>query len=597
LRVAWAAFNLAHGLSVIVLVVAAWCGVVSLRVWAPEARSVELLVGARRTALEAGEGGYWKLPDATLLPGTDYWLSVNGGPPTPDPRSPSQPHGVHAASRSINLADFKWEDADFRAAPLSEAVIYELHVGTFTAAGTFEAAIERLAHLVELGVTHVELMPVCEFSGERGWGYDGVSLFAPHHTYGGPEGLQRFVAACHRRGLGVILDVVYNHVGPRGNYLPRFGPYFLQEGTPWGAAVNLRGPHSDGVRRFFIDNALMWLQDYHFDGLRLDAVQAFRDDGAFPFLAELAWEVRRAGERAGKEWILIAECDRSDPRTTRELNAGGLGMSAQWSDEFQFAIHSLLTGEHNGRLQDFGQLTQLAAVLEHGFWLRGQYSHFRGRSHGHPLDEPELGRLLGYLQTHDQVGNRPGGDRLSHLVSWQQLQAASALLLLGPFVPMLFQGEEWAASTPFFYFTDHEDAALGRDVKLGREREYAELGFDPSQAVDPQAPEAFTRSKLRWEELQQPEHHSVLDFYQALIALRRATPDFAQLPVDVRFDPDARWLLLDRGVWAVAVNFLNTPQNLSLRAAPELKLSAGSVALRGAELELGAHALAILRFS
>jgi maltooligosyltrehalose trehalohydrolase len=337
--------------------------------------------------------------------------------------------------------------------------VYELHVGTFSPAGTFEGAIAHLEHLVELGVTHVELMPVCQFAGERGWGYDGVNLFAPHAHYGGPEGLKRLVDACHARGLGVLVDVVYNHLGPRGNHLGRFGPYFTERHTPWGSAVNLCHAGSDEVRRFFIDNALMWLRDYHADGLRFDAVQAFEDDRAFPFLAELARELEAEGARRGKRWELIAECDRADPRTTRPLEAGGLGMSAQWSDDLQFALHAFLTGERNGRLQDFGDLEAVARVLEHGFRHRGGFSRFRGRAHGHPLERPDPRRLLGYLQTHDQVGNRPRGERFSALVGAAQLRQAAALVLLAPFVPMLFQGEEWAASTPFFYFTDHGDPA------------------------------------------------------------------------------------------------------------------------------------------
>ncbi|HEV8550474.1 MAG TPA: malto-oligosyltrehalose trehalohydrolase [Polyangiaceae bacterium] len=567
----------------------------TFRVWAPRATRVTVVSDDARVPLERGEHGYFELAPPNAAPIGDYFLSLDDGPPLPDPRTAHQPAGIHGPSRRVNHAAFAWSDGNFQAPPLAAGVVYELHVGTFSERGTFDGAIEHLDELVELGISHVELMPVCEFSGGRGWGYDGVNLFAPHHAYGGPEGLKRLVDACHARGLAVILDVVYNHLGPRGNHLNRFGPYFTEGHTPWGAAVNLRRAGSDEVRRFFIDNALMWLEDYHLDGLRLDAVQAFEDDRAFPFLAELARAVQAAGEKRGKHWELIAECDRSDPRTTRSLRAGGLGMTAQWSDDFQFALHAFFTGEHNGRLQDFGELADVAHVLAHGFRHQDTFSAFRGRVHGHPFERPEQRRLVGYLQTHDQVGNRPRGERFSALVTRPVLEQAAALMLLAPFVPMLFQGEEWAASTPFLYFTDHGEAALARDVKAGREREYHALGFDLRGALDPESEEAFVRSRLVWCERDAPGHRAVLDWYRTLIRLRRAEPDFQALPTTVEFDESEGWLVLDRGRWAVAVVTAREARQVPLAGPAELVLERGHVELEAGRVRVGPHGVAVFR--
>ena len=566
-----------------------------LKVWAPRAGRVEVVTTDRRVPLRRSSNGEHELDDASIDLTADYRLCLDGGPPLPDPRSEHQPAGIEGPSRRVDHAAFAWTDTGFAPVPLARGVIYELHVGTFSARGTFEGVIEHLSHLVDLGVTHVELMPVCEFAGERGWGYDGVNLFAPHHAYGGPLGLKRLVDACHARGLALILDVVYNHLGPRGNHLGRFGPYFTDRHTPWGAAVNLRDRGSDEVRRFFIDNALLWLGDYHVDALRLDAVQAFDDDRAFPFLAELAREVQAAGARRGKRWELIAECDRADPRTTAPLDGGGLGMDAQWSDDFQFAMHAFATGERNGRLEDFGELARLAHVLEHGFRHQGTFSAFRGRTHGHPRAEPQKARLLGYLQTHDQVGNRPRGERLSALVEPAVLRQLAALMLLGPFVPMLFQGEEWAASTPFVYFTDHGDPGLARDVKEGREREYRALGFELHGTLDPESPDAFNRSRLRWDERETPAHAEVLAWYRALIGLRREQPDFASLPSRVDFDPAERWLLLDRGRLVVALCFAGEPYALPLASGDALVLAHGAVAAAPDSVRVGPGGVAVVR--
>lgn len=567
----------------------------SLEVWAPRAGRVELVTAGRSVPLRRSANGMHELTEAGVDLTLDYWLCLDGGPPLPDPRSEHQPAGIEGPSRRVDHAAFVWNDASFEPLPLARGIVYELHVGTFSEAGTFAGAIEHLPELVELGVTHVELMPVCEFAGTRGWGYDGVNLFAPHHAYGGPVELKRLVDACHAHGLAVILDVVYNHLGPRGNHLGRFGPYFTERHTPWGAAVNLRDRGSDEVRRFFVDNALMWLRDYHVDGLRLDAVQAFDDDRAFPFLAELAREVQACAARHGKRWELVAECDRADPRTTVPLEQGGLGMNGQWSDDFQFALHAFATGERNGRLMDFGELAWVARVLEHGFRHHGTFSAFRGRLHGHPLEEPVKARLLGYLQTHDQVGNRPRGERISALVPPALLRQLAALMLLGPFVPLLFQGEEWAASTPFVYFTEHGDPGLAREVKEGREREYRALGFDLEGTLEPESAEAFTRSRLSWHERTTPAHAEVLAWYRALIALRRAEPGFEGLPARVDFDPAGRWLVLDRERLTVLLCFAGERYELPVATGTELVLSSGEAAFADDRVRVAAGGVAVLR--
>ncbi|HVZ36396.1 MAG TPA: malto-oligosyltrehalose trehalohydrolase, partial [Polyangiaceae bacterium] len=472
----------------------------------------------------------------------------------------------------------------FAPTPLEQGVIYELHIGTFTSAGTFAGAIERLDQLVELGVTHLELMPLAEFPGSRGWGYDGVDLFAPHHAYGTPDDLKRLVDACHARGLSVLLDVVYNHLGPDGNYLGRFGPYFTREyATPWGAAVNLDGSGSDEVRRFFCDNALMWLENYHFDGLRLDAVHALLDRSAVPFLEQLTREVATLGQRLGRRKVLIAESDLNDPRLVRSYESGGLGCDGAWSDDFHHSLHALLSGERGGYYADFGELSDVRQALTQGFAYAGRYSAFRGRSQGRPLTGVPLSRLVGYLQNHDQIGNRAAGDRLGRSLSPEQLELAAALVLTGPFVPLLFQGEEWNAASPFQYFTDHQSPELGRAITLGRQRECVARGERLENVPDPQALETFQASKLDWYELVLPEHRSVLDWYRTLIRLRRSEPDLVSPEIpEVRIDPGGRWLTSRRGRVLVAANF--TPGPLGLPTSVGARLLLGS---RGAEVSSG----------
>ncbi|MDQ4064634.1 MAG: malto-oligosyltrehalose trehalohydrolase, partial [Actinomycetota bacterium] len=520
-------------------------------VWAPRAERVEVVEDGQRRSLPRGDDGWFTGID--LPPGTDYMLSLDGGDPRPDPRSRYQPEGVDGPSRVVD-PHFDWTDDRWRGFPLHSAVIYELHVGTFTPGGTLDRAIERLDHLVGLGVNAVELMPVAEFSGDRGWGYDGVDLYAVHHAYGGPDALRRFVDACHARGLAVILDVVYNHLGPAGNYLREFGPYFTDKyGTPWGEAVNLDDRHADEVRAFFIDNALMWLRDYHFDGLRLDAVHAIVDTSAVHFLEELGDAVRGLETQLGRTLWVIAESDLNDPRLVWRKERGGYGLDAQWSDDFHHALHAVLTGERSGYYSDFGAVSQLADALRRAYVYDGRYSAYRQRRHGRPAAGLEGFRFLGYLQNHDQIGNRARGDRSSALMAPELLKVAAALVMTSPFVPMLFMGEEWGASTPWMYFTDHRDPELGRAVSDGRKREFAAFGWDPGDVPDPQDAATFERSKLRWDELEDPLHADLLDWHRRLIRLRREIPALTNGRMDlveVTHSEDPPWLVMRRGAGA-----------------------------------------------
>jgi len=538
-------------------------------VWATLPKRVQLQVNGHNHPMRRGEDGWWSAEVDSAGSGSDYGFVLDGEGPFPDPRSPWQPNGVHALSRVLAHDLFKWTDAGFHAPPLSRAVIYELHVGTFTPAGTFESAIERLDHLAQLGVTHVELMPVAEYSGKHGWGYDGVDLFAPHQAYGGPENLKKLVNACHARGLAVLLDVVYNHLGPSGNYLAKFAPYFNSRyHTPWGWAVNFDGPRSDEVRRFFCDNALMWLRDYHFDGLRLDAVHAIFDTSARPFLEQLGDEVRQLSRQTGRPLVVIPESDLNDPRLLWPRERGGFGLDAQWSDDFHHALHAVLTGERIGYYEDFGALADLAKALGNAYVYDGRYSAYRQRHHGRPPVDLDGHRFLGYAQTHDQVGNRAQGERLSQLVTGDRLKIAAALVFTSPFVPMLFQGEEWGASTPFQYFTDHPEPDLAQAVREGRRREFAAFGWKPEDVPDPQAPGTLERSRLNWDELVLAPHAELLQWHRRLIQLRHREAALADGRLDLvqtHFDETARWLTIDRGPLTILVNFAEAPQRVPVR--------------------------------
>ena len=572
----------------------------TFRVWGGTPQRVELALGDRRLPMEQGEDGWWSLSVESAGPGSDYGFVLDGEGPFPDPRSPWQPNGVHGLSRVVDHAAFEWSDAGFNAPPLSQAVIYELHVGTFTPQGTFESAIAKLEHLVQLGITHVELMPAGEFSGKHGWGYDGVDLFAPHQPYGGPEGLKKLVNACHVRGLAVLLDVVYNHLGPTGNYLARFAPYFNDRyHTPWGWAVNFDGPHCDEVRRFFCDNALSWLRDYHFDGLRLDAVHAIFDLSARPFLEQLCDEIKQLERQIGRRLVVMAESDLNDPRLVRSFARGGFGLDAQWSDDFHHALHSVLTGERSGYYEDFGTLADLAKALSNAFVYDNRYSKHRQRHHGRPPLDLDGHRFLAYSQNHDQVGNRAQGERLSQLLDLKRLKIAAALVFTSPFVPMIFQGEEWGASTPFQYFTDHPETDLAEAVREGRRREFAAFGWKPEDVPDPQAHETFERSKLKWTEPGVSPCTEILAWYRQLIQLRQSEPSLNDGRLDLvktHFDESAHWFVFERGPITVACNFGTQPQRVSLREGTHsvLLASVEGIEVTAGQLNLAPTAVAVL---
>ena len=567
------------------------------RVWAPRAKTVDLHLDSDAEAMERSEDGWWWC-ERSAMEGANYGYSIDGGTPLSDPRSPSQPDGVHGRSRVVDHTAFEWTDSGWQAPPLASAIIYELHIGTFTAEGTFDSAIARLDHLARLGITHIELMPVCEFPGERGWGYDGVDLYAPHHVYGGPTGLKRLVDAAHGKGLAVLLDVVYNHLGPVGNYLGQYGPYFShRHHTPWGQAVNFDGAESHEVRRFFCDNALMWLRDYHIDGLRLDAIHTIFDSSALHILEQLALELKELESHLGRELVLIAESDGNDPRIVTSREAGGYGIDAQWSDDFHHALHTVLTGERFGYYQDFGTLADLAKALRQAFVYDGRYSKFRRREHGRRPERLPGSRFLGYLQTHDQVGNRAKGDRIGHLVSTARLKIGAALVMCAPFVPMLFQGEEFAATSPFLYFTDHHDPEMGRAVSEGRRVEFAAFGWNSGEVPDPQEEATFGRSKIDWSEMEREPHRSVLDWYGRLIALRRLLPpltDGRLEDVQTEFDEAQQWLVLRRKGVAVACNLSQERRQIPLRVRTPLLTSNDEWAACADGIALAADSVAIV---
>ncbi|WP_369215635.1 malto-oligosyltrehalose trehalohydrolase [Streptomyces flavofungini] len=536
-------------------------------VWAPEAGEAVLECAGATRAMErvAGRPGWWSA-DAEAADGTRYGFSLDGGPVLPDPRSRRQPDGPDGLSAVVDHDRYAWR-APWAGRGVRSAVLYELHVGTFTREGTLDAAAERLGHLAELGVTHVELMPLCPFPGRHGWGYEGVSLWAVHEPYGGPEALKRFVDAAHALGLGVVLDVVHNHLGPSGNHLPAFGPYFTDtHQTPWGAAVNLDAPGSDEVRAYLTGSALAWLRDYRLDGLRLDAVHALVDTRACHFLEELSTAVDALASELGRPLALIAESDLGDPRLITPRASGGLGLHAQWNDDFHHALHAALTGEAQGYYADFARapLAALGKTLTRGFFHDGTYSSFRGRSHGRPVDRARTPayRLLGYAQTHDQIGNRAQGDRLSASLSPGLLACAAALTLTSPFTPMLFMGEEWGASTPWQFFTDHTDPGLAEAVRRGRRREFAEHGWAEEDIPDPQDAATRDRSCLDWSEPEGGDHARLLAWHRELIALRAARgdltdPDLAS--VRVAYDERARWFACRRGDLRIVVNLGEEP--------------------------------------
>jgi maltooligosyltrehalose trehalohydrolase len=466
------------------------------------------------------ERGYWEAAVADSLSGRDYRFLIDGSTPRADPASRFQPEGVHGPSRVLN-PEFPWRDAAWDGPRLEDYVIYELHVGTFTPEGTFASASARLGHLRDLGVTAVELMPVAQFPGSRNWGYDGVYPFAVQNSYGGPRGLQEFVDACHRHSLAVVLDVVYNHLGPEGNYLRDFGPYFTdRHRTPWGAAINFDGPFCDGVRQFFIENALYWIAEFHVDALRLDAVHGIVDPSAYPFLEELADQVHQLGTDLGRNVYLIAESNLNDPRLVSPKNRGGYGLDAQWNDDFHHALRTILTADRSGYYSDFGSLDHVAKAYREGFVYTGEYSVYRNRRHGRPSDDLTGTQIVVFHSNHDQIGNRRLGERLGSLLTFEEQKLAAGAVLLAPFVPLLFMGEEYGETAPFLYFIEHGDAELVEAVRRGRAEEFAAFGWE-GEVPDPQSRGSFDASKLQWPLAETEPHRTMLRYYSALIRLRR----------------------------------------------------------------------------
>ena len=567
-------------------------------VWAPKPETVRLDVDGAVYPMTRGRDGWWRATvDAS--PDARYGYLLDDDPTVlPDPRSSRQPDGVHERSQLWEPGEQVWTDDGWSGRSVQGAVIYELHIGTFTPAGTFDSAIEKLDQLVDLGVDFVEVMPVNAFSGKYGWGYDGVLWYAVHEPYGGPDGLIRLVDACHRRGLGVLIDAVFNHLGPSGNYLPRFGPYLSSASNPWGEGINIADAESDEVRRYIIDCALRWMREFHADGLRLDAVHALVDTTAIPILEELSAETEALAEQLGRPLSLVAESDLNDPRMITPRRDGGYGMTAQWDDDVHHAIHTAVSGERQGYYADFGSLAILAKTLRNGFFHAATYSSFRQRRHGRPLDTAAVPatRLVAYTCTHDQVGNRALGDRPSQNLTYGQLAVKAALVLGSPYTAMLFMGEEWGASTPFQFFSSHPEPELARATAEGRKKEFADHGWDADDIPDPQDPQTFQRSKLDWSELDTGDHARLLRVYHDLIALRRSEIDLADTWLEhliIDYDEDARWIVMRRGRLAVACNLGAEP--VAVPFTGELVLSSDSPSVSDDSTELAAYSFAILR--
>ncbi|HET8879919.1 MAG TPA: malto-oligosyltrehalose trehalohydrolase, partial [Arthrobacter sp.] len=572
--------------------------------WAPEAQDVVLLADGQRypmTRAAGGPEGWWTAPGAPSDRDVDYGYLLDGdSAPLPDPRSRRQPEGVHSLSRTFDAGSHQWSDAGWKGRELQGSVIYELHLGTFTPEGTLDAAVGKLDYVAGLGVDFVELLPVNGFNGTHNWGYDGVLWYTVHEGYGGPAAYQRFVDAAHAAGLGVIQDVVYNHLGPSGNYLPRFGPYLKSgEGNTWGDSVNLDGPGSDVVRSYILENAAMWLRDYHVDGLRLDAVHAFKDERAVHLLEDFGALADTVAAETGRPATMIAESDLNNPRLLYPRDVNGYGLAGQWSDDFHHAVHVNVSGETTGYYADFDSVGALAKVLEKGFFHDGSYSSFRERHHGRPINTGLVhpAALVVCNQNHDQIGNRATGDRLAQTLGYGQLALAAVATLTAPFTPMLFMGEEYGATTPWQFFTSHPEPELGKATAEGRIKEFERMGWDPAVVPDPQDPATFTRSKLDWSEAETGGHARLLALYRELIALRRATPElagagFADTAVD--FSEDEGWLRLRRGSVEVAMNFAAEARSVPVTGGTLLLATDDAVDLTAGSLELPGHSAGIV---
>ncbi|TVM00074.1 MAG: malto-oligosyltrehalose trehalohydrolase [Candidatus Brocadia sp. WS118] len=501
-------------------------------VWAPFLSKVAVKIispGEKLVPMEKDKEGYWRTTIEGVTSATKYFYRLNNEKDRPDPASQYQPQGVHGASQVVDHSAFVWSDVNWQGIPLNEMIMYELHVGTFTPDGTFHAIIPRLDELRDTGINTLELMPVSQFPGERNWGYDGVYPYAVQNSYGGPEGLKHLVNECHRKEIAVILDVVYNHLGPEGNYLRDFGPYFTNTcHTPWGEAINFDSAYSREVRNYFIDNAIHWFSHYHVDALRIDAIHAIFDIGEKHFLSELSERVEAFSQKMGRKYDLIAESDLNDSRVVISRESGGYGIDGVWCDDFHHSLHTLLTGENRGYYLDFGKVSHMAKSTKEGFVYSGEYSEFRKKSHGNSSKDIPAKQMVVFSQNHDQIGNRMLGERLSALVSFEALKLAAGTVLLSPYIPLLFMGEEYGEDAPFLYFTNHSDPDLVEAVRQGRKREFAEfewLGEPP----DPQSTETFLKSKIHWKKRKQGHYKVLLDFYKHLMRLRKTIPALSNL--------------------------------------------------------------------
>jgi maltooligosyltrehalose trehalohydrolase len=551
----------------------------------------------QRVTLTKTADGYHEAVVGDCPEGTRYFFTI-GDTDRPDPASRHQPEGVHGPSEVVKR-DYEWRDTKWTGLPLEDLVVYEMHVGTFTPEGTFESAITRLDELRALGITAVELLPVAQFPGGRNWGYDGVYVNAAQNTYGGPRALKRLVDACHERGMAAILDVVYNHLGPEGNYLGEYGPYFTDRyKTPWGLALNFDGPNSDHVRWYFVNNALQWVDEFHFDGLRVDAVHAIVDHTAEPFLSDLTSAVRARSKELGRTIWTIAESDLNDPRVITEKERLGLGFDTQWNDDFHHALHTLLTGESAGYYDGYGSVSALATVMKQGYLWTGQHNAFRGRRYGLTPQTTNGAQFVVCAQNHDQVGNRMLGERLTALVSSDKIRLAAAAVVLSPFIPMLFMGEEYAEKAPFQYFTSHSDKDLIEAVRKGRAAEFAEFQWQ-GEAPDPHDEETFERSRLDWASLQKDEHQSIHRLYRELLALRNSTPALRSLDltkVETFADDERGVLLVQRGGEVLlGFNFSDQTQTVAnpFRGSWKTAMETG-VAVNGEELTLPASSFAVM---
>lgn len=501
-------------------------------VWAPTLKQVAVqLVSPNKhlISMQQSAAGYWQTTATDIPPGTLYTYQLEAKSDWPDPASKYQPQGVHSPSQVIDENAFIWTDTDWQSVPLAETIIYELHVGTFTQPGTFEAIIPQLNQLKELGINAIEIMPVAQFPGERNWGYDGVYPYAVQNSYGGPEGFKKLIDACHAQGISVILDVVFNHLGPEGNYLSQFAPYFTSKyGSIWGTPLNFDDAYSDGVRNYFIENALYWFRDYHIDGLRIDAIQAIFEVSARPFLQELSDATANLAQETGRKLYLIAESDLNDVRVLRPKELGGFGLDAQWCDDFHHALHTLLTGENDRYYQDFGKCEHLEKAFKESFVYSGQYAPHRKRKHGNSAKDQPAHQFIVFSQTHDQIGNRILGDRLSKIVDFEALKLAAATVLISPYIPFLFMGEEYGEEAPFLYFVSHSDENLIEAIRKDKQQEF-KVFEGRGEFQDPQSPESFQKCKLNWEKQTEGKHKILWEWHQHLIKLRRTIPALKKL--------------------------------------------------------------------